>query len=403
MESLDKTLRELGAAEANLEKLERIWGEIEEKIPEGLVFGESDADYDSRCLAFRRVLRVLPAIDGFRIEDALHDLDTIAQMRFDVLELDDFESKVAVETEIARQGRLLSEYRIHLGSRRRQLARVIVPSLLRQFEERLEALTPHEDAEAGDGAVPSWSLPPEVRSEQWEDMRDLVAQIDAVLGASLSRPPRWDDLRRHLHFALLCDYRDIQSRDWPSVRRGLGELLQQEDEPVPSEVEDLGTLVTDTTVGTVVTALNWNTLSGHEFERLIYSLFVDADGYDNPEWLMHTNAPDRGRDLSVYRAYADTLGGTIRQRVLVQCRNWPERSVAPSDVATLREQMKLWEPPRVDVVIIATSGRFSADAVALIEKHNQDDHALGFEMWPAPHLERLLARRPALVADFGLR
>ena len=65
--------------------------------------------------------------------------------------------------------------------------------------------------------------------------------------------------------------------------------------------------------------------------------------------------------------------------------------------------MMLWEPPRVDVLIIATTGRFATDAVDLIEKHNTSNVALRIEMWPDSHLERLLARHPELIATFHLR
>jgi hypothetical protein len=74
-----------------------------------------------------------------------------------------------------------------------------------------------------------------------------------------------------------------------------------------------------------------------------------------------------------------------------------------ADIATLKENMKAWGEPRVDVLVIATTGRFTADAVAAIEKHNVSDSALWIEMWPESHLERLLASRPALIAEFGLR
>ena len=79
------------------------------------------------------------------------------------------------------------------------------------------------------------------------------------------------------------------------------------------------------------------------------------------------------------------------------------KSVSPSDVATLKEQIGTWEPPKVDVLIIATTGRFTADAVAAIEKQNAADRGLKIEMWPESHLEKLLAERPALIAEFGLR
>lgn len=65
--------------------------------------------------------------------------------------------------------------------------------------------------------------------------------------------------------------------------------------------------------------------------------------------------------------------------------------------------MQLWHPPRVDALIIATTGRFTADAVALVECHNQSDCALRIEMWPDSHLERLLAAKPHVVGQFRLR
>jgi len=65
--------------------------------------------------------------------------------------------------------------------------------------------------------------------------------------------------------------------------------------------------------------------------------------------------------------------------------------------------MDLWQSPRVDVLIIATTGRFTTDAIDFIEKHNNSDRAMKIEMWPESHLEGLLAARPGLVAEFRLR
>jgi len=56
-----------------------------------------------------------------------------------------------------------------------------------------------------------------------------------------------------------------------------------------------------------------------------------------------------------------------------------------------------------DILIIATTGRFTTDAIEFIEKHNASDRAMKIEMWPESHLERLLAQRPGLVAEFRLR
>ena len=65
--------------------------------------------------------------------------------------------------------------------------------------------------------------------------------------------------------------------------------------------------------------------------------------------------------------------------------------------------IKLWEPPPVDVLVIVTSGRFTADAVAWIEQHNNRRERPAIETWPESHLESLLAQRPPLVTELGLR
>jgi hypothetical protein len=55
------------------------------------------------------------------------------------------------------------------------------------------------------------------------------------------------------------------------------------------------------------------------------------------------------------------------------------------------------------VLIIATSGRFSADAVTWIEQHNNAGATPFIEMWPDSTLETLLAQKPYLAAAHGLR
>jgi hypothetical protein len=144
----------------------------------------------------------------------------------------------------------------------------------------------------------------------------------------------------------------------------------------------------------------WSKLSDEEFERLIFNLVSTAKGYENPEWLTQTRAPDRGRDVSVFRVHTDSLIGTQRIRTILQCRH--KKNVGVAEVSQLKEQMSLCEPPRVDELIIATSGRFSSDAVSWVEKHNQSNLALRISMWPSSHLERLLAERPHLISDFHL-
>lgn len=152
--------------------------------------------------------------------------------------------------------------------------------------------------------------------------------------------------------------------------------------------------------GAVASPLQWTRLSDEDFERLLYNLLGAAPGYENAQWLTHTKAPDRGRDISVNRVVRDSLSGTRRLRVIVQCRH--KKSIGFSEVSQLKEQMRLLEPPRVDELIVATSGCFSTDAVQWIERHNGSNYSLLITMWPRSHLEKLLAERPYLIKKFGL-
>ena len=392
--SLNAALRHFEAAEVNLVKAEKLLQEIEAAIPNGIAF-EENPDYETNCRSFEDLIAALPKIDGWKPNIALMDLDEIAQSRLDAQEVGEFESFISVERQIGEPARALRDYRYRFNQKRRELVREALLLLIDAVDANLRNLS--KLLETGE---PSKKL---VDNDEFEQFKQNIAQIATLLGNSVAKPPRWSDLYRHMHFGMLGDIHDIIEHDWPSVKAGLGKSMYGEKEPFPVGVEDLGTLVKEKPRGPVATKLNWGSLSDEDFERLIYSLISSESGYENPEWLMKTNAPDRGRDLSVIRIFLDPLGGTLRQRVIIQCKHWQSKSVGPADIATLKEQMKLWEPPRVDIHVIATSGRFTSDAVAAIEKHNQSDSALRIEMWPESHLERLLASRPAIIAEFGLR
>jgi len=89
--------------------------------------------------------------------------------------------------------------------------------------------------------------------------------------------------------------------------------------------------------------------------------------------------------------------------VIVQAKHWLSRSINAPDVAGTVAQVRLWEPPLVDVLVMATSGRFSADAVQWIEQHNTRGDRPFIDQWPDSHLELLLAARPHISAEFRLR
>lgn len=381
---LTEALKSFEATEANLSKLERLWNEISEKIPDGIVFG-TNAEYEDRCRAYVDVLAHLPTIDGWRPTSVPMPLNEIAQYRFDAQEIQEISAIVAADEAIFAPGDELREYRFRLNKKRKVLVKDALNELVNSADSEVKKLKNKG-----------------LHHKQKERLSMLLAQMDTLLGGGVKRPERWNDMHRHLRFGEPHDYKDIVSMDWPSIKSDLQQSVYEADDPIPVNTSDLGTLVASKPQGSVSSKLNWEKLTDEDFERLLFNL-MSTDGYENPLWLTKTKATDKGRDLSVDRVAHDTLTGTIRTRVIVQCRHWLTKSIGVDDIAGLKERMRLWEPPRVDVLILATSGRFATDAVAWIEKHNQSDSGLRIEMWPESHLERLLASRPHFIAQFGLR
>jgi hypothetical protein len=177
--------------------------------------------------------------------------------------------------------------------------------------------------------------------------------------------------------------------------------LYGDQDPLPVLVNDIGDLVEAKSSGPVAIELQWKGLSPSDFERLVFNIISGTEGYEQPEWLTQTNAPDRGRDLSAYRIDKDPLSAPRRIRIIFACKH--VQSVNATEVGKLRDQMEFWDKPPVDDLIVVTTGRFTNDAIDMIEKHNQSNHRLRIQMWANSHLERLLAERPELIAQFRLR
>jgi len=227
-------------------------------------------------------------------------------------------------------------------------------------------------------------------------------ELERVAGSVVVGTSRWKDLRRHVGWGQGQDLKDIVSLDWPSVRRAIEQGLYSDLESLPVEVADLSTIVNAKPTGPVTTKLGWKALDAEGFERLLYNILSDADDYDNLQWLFHTNAPDKGRDLSARHRVTDSLSGTSYERVIIQAKHWLTQSIRPKHVSETLTAIQLWEPPPIHVLVVATSGRFTADAVTWVEKHNLAGKRPRVEMWASSHLESLLATRRDLVAEFKL-
>src|SRR6266536_3705315 len=392
---LEQTLEKFDAVETSLRRLEKVWEEMQGIIPDGLDFLGSSPEarrYAELQRSYAQIINGIPAIDGYRIKTIPWDVDGIAQARLDAMEIGEFEAKVSVEEGIQEPTREIDEYRFKFRQARRELVRAKLQELVATINRLVSSLAE---------SVPSNREL--VEHNDWPELVSAFEQVERLAGSQIPQVGRWSEMRRHLHWAQGCDVHDIADMDWPSVRADIESSLYSELEPVPIDTEDLTTLVQAKPTGPVTTRLQWEAISAEEFERLLFNLISDAEEYVNPQWLMHTNASDRGRDLSVDRLVTDTLSGTRYERVIIQAKHWTKKSVRPSHVTETLTEISLWEPPVIQSLIIATSGWFTGDAVAWIEKHNNEGRRPQIEMWAESHLELLLARRPHLVSGFNLR
>ena len=339
-------------------------------------------------------MQALPPIGDYQIEATPSGLDEIARDRMEAEEAAQFQfgSILSFGDSLAAPRREIEEYEARLMQMRRELVRdhlirlmAVIDGMLKRIVDRVGPVKDGRD------------------DQEWDELEDAFGQVERLTGGIVPGKGRWPDMRRHLLFGQSVDLHDIVCMDWPSVRAEIEANLYSELEPLPVEVDNLVTLVRAKPSGPVTTKLNWLAITDEEFERLLFNIVADASDYTNPQWLMRTHAPDRGRDISVERISRDTLSGTKNQRVIIQAKHWQSKSVRPIDVSEALTQMALWQPPRVHVLIVATSGRFTADAVAWVEKHNDMGKQPVIEMWPDSHLELLLAQRPHLVAGFKLR
>ena len=322
MGTLDAALREFEATEANLAKLDTLWGQIKGLQPSGPAFG-SPPEYEALCLAFRRILPSMPAIDGFRIEDHLLEYDEAGQMQLDALELDEIEVHVQVANALEEQGRQLQQYRFHFQAKRRELVRDRLLTLTDEIDQLINDLS---------SVVTERKPDPPIVEPAWERLEEAVDELDMLLGTT-ARPPRWSDLQRHLHFGMMGDLSDIVRLDWPSVVRSLRADLYGDHDPVPVVAKDLGEIVAVRPVGPATTKLDWSVLNDEDFERLVFLLISNVPSYENPRWLQKTHAPDRGRDLSVDRIESNHLAGVRRYRTIIQCKHWLLKSVGPVTLA----------------------------------------------------------------------
>lgn len=387
---LTALLNALDRTAANLAKLEAVWERAGSFIPEGPAAG-SDPEYDDLRRSWIDLLPGLPKIDDWTITEELPDIDELGRGFIDWAEAGEPPWPVYAAAE--QPGKDLAEYRYRLNRARRRAGRERLGQLVTLLDARLPVVlvdVPRDSTDALSGGLP-------------DQLRAAVSEIERLMGETTRQSNRWSDLHRHLSFSEGHDWHDIHEMDWPSVRPDVEAAGRADADPLPVPGIDLGVAAAGQLTGTATSALPWARLDDTAFERLLYDLLRDLPGHQNVQWLQRTRAADRGRDLSCERVSQDGSGGTRTERVIVQAKHWQAKSVAMSDVAANVANMALIAPPVVRVLVFATSGAFTLDAIEWAERHNDKATAPHVDLWPHSRLEMLLAARPALTAAHGLR
>ena len=318
----------------NLDSLQKVVDEMDELTDiSGIVIVTSDARYDQLLREFADLTSGLPPIDGFSIEVTPISMHDLGQWRIDAIDVP--EALSGLREIVDAPGVAVSEYRHRLQRERRRLIRRRAEELTAQVDALLSALTAHY--ERGRESLKD--------DGDWTALDGAIRELFALLGHAELTGGHVGDLLRHLHFGLAGDLHDIADMDWPDVKLRIVSALYGDREPLPVENVDLATLAGQSSASRVPTALDFSGLNDEGFERLIFSLLSSTDGYENVSWLTETRAADRGRDLAVDRVTVDILAGTIRERIIVQCKAW-RRSLSPTDCQAAIAPLSLWEPPR---------------------------------------------------------
>lgn len=385
---LSEALIQFDRTTANLELLEGHWEKYRPHIPESPAFGLDTPEVEQIRRDYADTAKSLPAIDGYRVDSDLWALDDISQVILDYQEIGEtLQGFRFIENLKQEPNQQIEEYRHLLAKARRHLIRRRIEEVVTEVDDLLRSTIESEQGR---------KFPD--NDKGWSNLRKNIAEIYRLLGEQRLKGTRVADLYRHVRFAEPWDLHDIVTNDWPSVRTGLIDLVF-EGEPLTVDVEDIGDLVRSEPTGSVTSKLEWDQLDSTTFERLVFDIIRSVDIYQNVQWFMETNAPDRGRDISAEKVIVDPLSGTDRCHVVFQCKHWQTKSVAVPDLTALLGKIGLWSRTFLEVIVV-TSGTFTQDAVEWREKREIKGDFPKVTYLSGSHLEQLLAERPAIRSSY---
>ena len=381
---LSAALDQFDRVTKNIELLNDAWVRYARHVPESGMGGIDTPELNELRREFAEIAQTLPMIDGEGFNAYIPSLHELSKMIIEDLDaasfIDDYEP-MNVSDHLPQQQ--LEEYEHRVHKLRKRMVRYRIDEIIVEIDELLRSSIEIDGGRKFADDSGGWSL-----------ITRFTAELDRLVQPDRLQSTRMSDLHRHVRFAEPHDLRDIVEEDWPSVRTALIDVVL-EGEPLSVAVADLGDLVRSKPTGSVATQLEWKSIDSDTFERLVFNMLHSSPSYENVAWLMKTNAPDRGRDISADRVTIDDLSGTKRLQVLFQCKHWTSQSVGVKEIRTLLDQVELWSK-NFSVVVVVTSGRFTQDAVEWQEKRELKGKFPAVEFWPESKLEQLIAARPTL-------
>jgi hypothetical protein len=134
---------------------------------------------------------------------------------------------------------------------------------------------------------------------------------------------------------------------------------------------------------------DWTKLTEAAFEELVFALISSDPAFGDTEWV-YPYANTIRRDISTVRAATNSEGRCACLRTLVQCRHPVSGQISFEELMLVKEQVALWNDPPFDVIVLATSGRFTDEAQRWAVVHNAASRKPRFELFSRDKLEQML-------------
>lgn len=375
--------------EKNLHQLQTILDRALPMIPNGPEV-ISSVEYEDLQRQWKAGIAQVPPINGFRITEELPAIEAIGWAFIESAEIG--VTPLSALEAVNLPGRQLAEYRFRFGVAKRRLVKQRVEELVSEVERCITEIAQTANIDSREPII----------DDRTESVKGAIDEIEILLSDRLSENGRWSDLRRHLGYSESHDWIDIKMQDWPSVKTDIVEAMCISPDPLEVPDLDLGVLAKNPAGTPSTLGFDWSRISYQDFERLLFDLLSSLEGYENVQWLTDVNAPDRGRDIYLDRTLRDASGSCRIEKVIVQAKHYPERSIQPHDILKAISATDSWIGAPVNWVILATSGNFTDTAIDTVHGRNLRGTPQ-IETWNRSFLERLLNQHPQLIDDYGLR